>query len=41
MEVFELANRNILWLFLLLLLLDVLCGVWNFSQSVSTFYALA
>ena len=41
MEVFELANRNILWLFLLLPLLDVLFGVWNFSQSVSTFYAMA
>ena len=29
MEVFKLANRNILWAFLLLLLLVTSFGVWN------------
>ena len=41
MEVFKFIKHNILWLFFLFPLLDVPFGVWNFSQSISNFYALA
>ena len=41
MEVFKLANRNILWSFLLLPLLVIPFGVWDFSDCICTYYALA
>ena len=41
MAVFKLANRNILWSFLLLPSLVTLFGLWNFIENIYSYYSLA